>query len=185
MSFGRKDPAPGPGPASTRRHMVEHVLAGRRTVEVAVPNTVPPLVGHLRLLTRAESGAVRDEVRAELRERGITATAPGVLEGYPEWREAMIVRVVARAVRDGAGDPLGTVEDWAELDDVALVHVWERYQDLEAELDPFGERGPPLSPQDQAAILAAAKAGGVGQLMPFGSYKLARFAITMAAERSS
>lgn len=181
MSFGRVDKPAAP-PASPKLHLVEHVLAGRRFVEITIPHTSPPLVGRLRLLTRRETVELRDGVRAALAQRGITAAAPGVLEGYPEWREETILRTAAAAVRDDSGEPLGQVQDWAELDDVQLLYVWDRYQDLEAELDPLGSRGPALTERDLAEIRAAAKAGDVGRLTSFGSYKLARFATTSVAE---
>lgn len=163
-------------PAAQRKalHLVEAVLQGRRWRDVTVDRT--ELRGRLRLLTRAEVAKIRDDIRASLAARGLAAGAPGVLEGFAEWREEMILRTVATAVRDDQDQPLGTIEDWAELTDVQLSALWDTYQDFETELDPFGSQGDPLTTQEARAILEAAKAGAIGQLMAFGSYKLARFA---------
>ena len=182
MSFAKPaGPAPARGPDAPARklHLVESILAGRRWRDVAVDGT--DVRGRLRLLTRAETATVRDACRQALAARGIATAAPGALEAFPEWREELILRTVAVAVRDAQDQPLGAVEDWAELDDVQLVALWDAYQDHEATLDPFGERGPPLSEADARAILAAAKGSGIGQLMSYGSYKLARFAISTVA----
>lgn len=187
MSFARPaagaPAAPRPDAPARKMHLVESILAGRRWRDVEVTGT--DVRGRLRLLTRAETATVRDACRQVLAARGITTAAPGVLEAFPEWREELILRTVAVAVRDGQDQPLGSVEDWAELDDVQLVALWDAYQDHEATLDPFGERGPPLDADDARAMLAAAKGSGIGQLMSYGSYKLARFAISSVAPVST
>ena len=186
MSFHRREIAAPPAPPASRLHMVEQVLGGRRFVTITVPHTSPPLQGRLRLLTRAEVATVRTDCRQALAAKGITAGAPGLLEGYAEWRDEMVVRTVAAAVRAlDRDEPLGSVEEWSELNDVQILWCWETYQDHEATLDPFGNKGPELSEVDQRDLLAAAKAGDVGQLTSFGSYKLARFAITSVAQPSS
>lgn len=182
MSFHRREIAAPAAASAPRVHMVEQVLGGRRFIAVTVPHTSPPLQARLRLLTRAEVAQVRADCRRALAEKGITAAAPGVLEGFAEWRDEVIVRTVAAAMRAlDRDEPLGTVEEWSELNDVQILWCWETYQDHEATLDPFGNKGPALAEDDAREILAAAKAGDVGQLTSFGSYKLARFAITSAA----
>ena len=183
--FARPAGAPAEPPPAARKavHLVDAVMMGRRWRDVEVAGT--EVRGRLRLLTRAEVATVRDQCRASLAQRGITAGAPGVLEGFPEWREEMILRTVAVAVRDDQDGPLGTVEDWAELSDVQLSALWDDYQDHESALDPFGERGPELTDADLRAIAAAAKAGAIGQLMAYGSYKLARFATSTVAPPST
>lgn len=186
MSFQRREIANPAPPAAPRLHMVEQVLGGRRFLAITVPHTTPALQGRLRLLTRGEVAQVRDECRKALAAKGITAAAPGVLEGFPEWRDEMIVRTIAVAVRAVDNDePLGSVADWSELNDVQILWCWETYQDHEATLDPFGGKGPELSEDDAREMLAAAKAADVGQLTSFGSYKLARFAITSVARPPS
>ena len=174
--------AEGAAPTPTQRkavHMVDAVMLGRRWRDVTIAGT--DLRGRMRLLTRAETAKNRDDVRAALAARGLAAGAPGVLEGFPEWREEMILRTVAVAVRDDQDEPLGTIADWSELTDVQLSALWDAYQDFETELDPFGSEGAALTASDARAILEAAKAGAIGQLMAFGSYKLARFATSSVA----
>lgn len=164
-------------------HMVDAVLLGRRWRDVKVSGA--DVSGRMRLLTRGELSQVRDEIRASLANRGITASSPGVLEGFVEWREEHILRTLAVAVRDADDNPLGSVDDWSMLTDVQLLELWDIYRDFEATLDPFGDQGPDLTEVEFRELLAAAKAGAIGQLMAYGSYKLARFATSTAAPPST
>jgi hypothetical protein len=170
-------PAPpatdGPGGASS---LVEAVLSGVMYREVTVPRT--EVAGKMRLLRRSEETEVRMAVRRELAERfGLQDGGPGILEAYAEWREAWRLHFLARAIRDPRDPerPLATVDEWATCDDVQLLALWSLYQDLEAELDPFGPTAPPLTEEEAGAIRAAAKKGDLDLLTSFGSRRLALF----------
>ncbi len=175
--------APAPAELDARAGgLVEAVLGSVVHREVTVPRT--QVKGAMRLLRRAEETEVRVLVRREMAERfGLRDGGPGVLESYAEWREAWRLHFVAIAVRNplDPSQPLATVEEWAACDDVQLLALWSIYQDLEAELDPFGPTAPPLTEEEAGAIRAAAKKGEADLLTSYGSRRLALFAISSVA----
>lgn len=178
--FGSAPPPP-PSSSTDRAELATSVIEGRTFRDVTVPGT--KVTGRLRVLTRAEARQVRADVRAALDAKGITASAPGVLEGFPEWREERALRTVAIAVRAvGAADdrdppPLAAISDWEQCSDVQLGALWDVYQDLEAQLDPFNSDAP-LTEKEAKQVESAARKGDAATLMSFGSHMLARFVIT-------
>ena len=163
---------------SRRAALAVSVLEGREHRAVTVPRT--KVAGAMRLLSRRENAQVRAECRQAMAELNL---AGPVVEGFTEWHEELAVRTLAIAVRspDNHDAPLALLADWLECDDDQINALWEKYQDLEAELDPLGPNGPALSEADAAAIRDAAKKKALTLLMSYGSRKLALALITTAA----
>ena len=183
--FGSTPPPPPTRSSADRADLAAAVIEGRTFREVTVPGT--KVTGRLRVLSRAEARQVRADVRAALDAKGITANAPGVLEGFQEWRDERALRTVALAVRAATPvedrDPpaLAPLSEWEQCTDVQLGALWDDYQDLEALLDPYGSNAP-LTSEEARQVVAAAKKKDGATLMSFGSHTLARFAITSASE---
>jgi len=171
-----------PPPAEERAELAVSVIAGREYRSVTVPRT--NVTGAMRLLSRKENAEVRFECRRSMEERGITGIA---VENFTEWHEELAVRSIAIAMRSESNHeaPLARLCDWLECDDDQINALWERYQDLEAELDPLGDKGPPLSDADMTAIVAAAKKKSLVLLTSYGSRKLARSLISLVDLPSS
>jgi hypothetical protein len=177
VNLRAQPPAP-PAPDPERRAaLAVSVLEARVHRTVTVPRT--QVTGAMRLLSRRENAQVRAEVRQVLEALGLTGHAA---EGFTEWHQELAVRTLATAVRSPAdhGAPLAPLADWLECDDDQINALWERYQDQEAELDPLGANGPPLSDADIAQIQDAAKKKAAEVLMSFGSRKLALALISTA-----
>jgi hypothetical protein len=156
------------------------VLAARTLVPVEIPRT--HVRGRMRLLSRIEGEQVRHECRRALADAGlIDAARSPAPEAWREWHEALVVRVLAVAVRRTDVDaPLAPFEEWAICDDIQIRVLWLRYQDLETSLDPLASAE--LSAAQLAEILDAAKKKDVALLTSYGSYALATFAITSASQ---
>lgn len=180
MGLFNTPPASAPTRAD-RAELAAATIEGRTFREVAIHGT--RITGRMRVLTRSEVRQVRAEIRAALDAQGITANAPGVLEAFQEWRDENALRTIAIAVRaatpadDRDPPPLASLADWEGCNDVQLGALWDQYQDLEAEIDPFGSSAP-LTKEEAGRVEAAAKKGDAATLMSFGSHTLARFAIT-------
>jgi hypothetical protein len=180
-------PAAPPAAAArrARAELAAAVVETRIHRDVTVHGT--QVRGRMRALSRAEARQVRADCRAALKAAGIEAAGPGVLEGYVEYREELVLRSIAIAVRD-PGDveqPLAPLEEWESCNDQQLGALWDDLRDLEAETDPYGDLAPPLSEADEAALADAAKKKDKARLMSFGSHTLARFAITSVAARTT
>lgn len=173
-------PAPPPAPRRSGE-LVAGLLEGEVLVDVDVPRT--SIAGKMRLLRRREARQVRVDCRTALAAIGLASLTPGIVESYTEWDDENVTRTLAIAMRDpdDVEQPLASLEDWEGCDDEQLAALWARYTDLEAELDPLGERAPPLSEPEEAALRAAAKKADAPALRSFGSRRLALFAITLAA----
>jgi hypothetical protein len=169
---------PAPGPASAA-DIVDRALAAPTFVDVTVPRTT--VRGKMRLVTRAERFAAVADARRALEAAGmpVDASAVTALGAHEQWHYELGARLLAVAVRDpeATDRQLASVDDWRKCDDDQLDALWNRYQDLEAELDPLG-LGAPLAAEDEAAIAAAAKKKDAAMLMSFGSRKLASYLLT-------
>ncbi len=174
-------PAPAVIDRQARAALAASVIDGRTFRDVAVLGTAER--GRLRLLSRGEVRQVRADARAALAAVGLTSALPGQLEGHQEWRDEIVCRSIAVAVRDPADPdqrdprPLASLADWETCSDVQLVALWEIYKDLDAELDPF-TADVALDEDDHRAIREAAKKKDGATLTSFGSQKLALFAIS-------
>jgi hypothetical protein len=158
------------------------VLEGRATLDVTIPRAMvngAPVVGRMRLLTRAEAKEVRHATRLALRELGLdeAATSPAP-ERYAEFHEEIVTRTLATAIRCTDVDaPLAPLEEWTLCADDQLDALWARYQDLAQSVDPIGRT---LDESLVAAIRDAAKKKEVAILISYGSSALASYAITTA-----
>jgi hypothetical protein len=165
-------------PAATeeRGDLAASVLDARPYRPVVVPRT--SVKGDMRLLSRGEIESVRADCREHMRNLGIEG--PGI-EGFPDWREAFNLRLVATALRQPAdrARPLGNLEEWKECDDEQILALYDTYQDMAAELDPLGHRVE-LDEEDLRGLRAAAKKGDVPTLVSYGSQKLARMVALLA-----
>lgn len=161
-------------PAAERGAFVAAIVGARRLVSITVPRT--EVTGSLRLLTRAETRAVRAEARRHVEaEFGLSGAT---VEGAREFLEELCTRTIALAVRDPNNPdvPLADLGAWEECDDDQIGALWERYQDFEAELDPIGSAA--LTDEEFNAIRDAAKKKDETLLRSYGSRKLARYATT-------
>lgn len=171
----RRDPAHERTDAAA---LAVSVLDARTFVEVTVPRT--NVRGRLRLLSRAEERQVRSEARQAMRSLGLdaaaTANEPGV---YTEFGEELVTRRMAVAVRRlDADEPLAPLAEWEECDDDQINGLWDRYRDLQHELDPIADRTIPEAMLTE--IANAAKKKDARLLLSYGSYALATYAITTA-----
>lgn len=165
--------------------LVERSLIGeRRHVDIIIPRTT--VRAKMRLVSRGERFDAIADARRALAQAGmpIDASAVAGLGSGESWNYELAVRLLAIAVRDPDNTTyqLATVEEWRECDDEQLDALYAQFTDLVAELDPLGENGPGLSPEELAALTAAAKKGDVTVLMSYGSRKLALWARTSAAQ---
>jgi hypothetical protein len=160
-----------------RAELAVSVLEAREHRPVTVPRTT--VVGAMRLLSRRENAQVRAECRQVMEALGLTGVS---IEGFTEWHEELAVRTIATAVRSQAkhDEPLAPLTDWVECDDDQINALWDAYQNLQAELDPLGASGPPLTEAEEVAIRDAAKKKAVDLLMSYGSRKLALSLISSA-----
>lgn len=163
-----------PSPAPTPGRFAAEVLGARVFVEVTVPRT--SVRGSMRLLTRAEARLIRVQARRFV-EAEIGVTGPAA-EAMIELHEEIATRTVAIAVRDPANRDieLADLSSWEACDDDQISQLFERYQDLEAELDPIGTSS--VTEEEVLAIREAAKKKDEILLRSYGSRRLARFAIT-------
>lgn len=174
-------------PAERAEDLVTSSLLGTPVhVDIVVPRTT--VKAKMRLATRAERFEAEAETRRVLQAAGfpVDATAVSALGAHDQWQYELGARILAVAVRDpGAPEcPLAPLEEWRQCDDDQLDALWDRYEDLEAELDPLGT-GPGLTKEERTALIAAAKKGDASLLMSYGSRKLALFAISSAEEPAS
>ena len=160
------------------------VLESRTFVEVVVPRT--SVLARMRLLTRVEGQQTRQEARLALTAAGLTEAARSPApEAWREWHEELVPRIISLAVRRTDDDsPLAPLEEWQLCDDGQIRALWQRYQDLEATLDPLGSSAE-LTEAQLSEILDAAKKKDVGLLTSYGSFALASYAITSARQRES
>lgn len=158
--------------------LVAQTLGASPHIDIVIPRT--QVAGKMRLPKRSERFEATSAARQALKEAGfpIDATAATALGAQEQWHYELGVRLLAVAVRDpnDVSRPLASVEEWRECDDDQLDATWERFEDLQAQLDPM-EAGT-LSQADAIAIAAASKKKDVVLLMSFGSRKLALFATT-------
>lgn len=166
--------------------LVERVLGRPAYIDIVVPRTT--VRAKMRLPKRSERFQANADARRALADGGfpIDASAAAALGAGEQWHYELGARLLAVCVRDPQdpdGQPLATLEEWRECDDDQLDALWERFQDLEAELNPM-DAGT-LSPADAIAIEAAAKKKDAGSLMSFGSRRLALFAITSTSQPAS
>jgi hypothetical protein len=181
VSLGRLAPkspaAPSAAPAESRVQLAASVLKGRQHRAIAVPRT--DVSGRMRLVTAGEVHEIRAACRAGMAELGITGAS---IESYSEWRAEFNLRLVATAMRHPAAldQPLATLDEWRQCDPDQIAVLWEAYQDMQAELDPLGDKVE-LEAGELEEILDLAKKGDVGQLTSFGSWKLARALRSTAA----
>lgn len=186
MAAGRLRPTltDARSPAERAEDLVTSSLLGTPVhVDIIVPRTT--VAAKMRLATRAERFEAEAEARRVLQAAGfpVDATAVSALGAHEQWQYELGVRILAVAVRE-PGDParqLASVDEWRQCDDDQLDALWDRYQDLEAELDPLGA-GPGLTKEERTALIAAAKKGDASLLMSYGSRKLALFAISSVEE---
>jgi hypothetical protein len=173
-------PGAAPPPPPPGAEVGDHggLAAGVIEARVHVPTEIPRtrVRGRMRLLSRAESRAVRQEARIALATAGLGEAAKShTPELYREWIEELATRTLAVAVRDSATlGPLAPLEEWEACDDDQIGALWERYKDLERELDPLGAIEE-LDPATEAAIVDAAKKKDARSLIAFGSSVLASF----------
>ncbi len=182
MSTGRLRPTE-PGAEPSARGLAE-LLGARVHVSVMIPRT--KIAGEMRLVDRDESLAIKSQARKAFEAAGLVTEQGLVVEAAVEdWNAEIGVRHLAIAVRDpkDTNRPLDSLEEWRRCDDEQISALWNRYQDLREELDPFGsnEETPKLSEADVEIMIAASKKKEHAVLMSFGSRKLASFAITSAA----
>lgn len=177
-SFDTASTDPLPTPSSFAGVVAE----ARIHVEVTVPRT--KIIGRMRILTRQERLTVRLEARAFLKSAGLDGPA---LEVTEEWRAELATRTIAVAMRspDNINDTLATLEAWNQCDEGQLDFLWQRYQDLVAQVDPLDLESSTITAADVAVIADAAKKKQSTLLMSYGSPKLAAYAISMASELSS
>lgn len=178
MKFSSFDETPtDPKPSASSFAGMVH--SSRTHVDVTVPRTT--IAGKMRILSRHECAMVRYEARAFLLGRGLTEP----LNTYREWHEELAVRTLAVAVRNPAniGDTLATLEAWSQCDDGQIDALWQRYQDLQDEIDPLGNAK--LSEREMLEMQAAAKKKDGDLLRSYGSSRLAAFAITLAEPPST
>jgi hypothetical protein len=160
------------------------VLDARAHIDVAIPNT--PLRAKMRLLGRGEARAVRQETRSALVAAGLAELAKShTPELYREWIEELATRTLAVAVRDPHTlGPLAALEEWEVCDDQQIGALWERYKDLESDLDPLAKLDD-LDPDVETAIFEAAKKKDARSLIAFGSCALASFATSSVCRPAS
>lgn len=154
-------------------------LGAPRYEDITVPRTAIP--GKMRLVTRAETSAIRAATRKHLIEQGFPADAGGIAAfgAKEEWDEELAARTLAHAIRDPK-DPeraLCPIEDWRDCDADQIEALYSKYLDYRDRIDPLREEAK-LTEVQHAAISAAAKKKDVALLMSYGSPALASFAIT-------
>jgi hypothetical protein len=156
------------------------VLDARTLVEVTVPRT--SVRARMRLLTRSEGQQVRQESRLALAAVGLTdASRSPAPESWREWHEELVPRTLAVAVRALDADlPLAPLDEWQICDDAQIRALWQRYQDLETQLDPLASLE--LSTELLEEIIDAAKKKDAALLTSFGSSALASCLITTASQ---
>lgn len=174
-----------PDRSLSRVALAASVIEGRTFRDVTIHGT--PHRGRMRALTRAEVRQIRVDVRKALADLGIVGGLNEV-EATAEWRAEHCLRTVALAVRDPApGDsdppPLAPLSEWEACNDIQLGALWDDYQDLLAQLDPYGSDAP-LTDEEARRIEAEAKKGGLAELMQCGWHTLARFAITLVSRQA-
>jgi hypothetical protein len=186
---GMLRPAAMPPPAPVevvgdRGRLAAGVIEARVHVDVAIPRS--PVFGRMRLLSRAESRAVRQETRVALAAVGLGEAAKShTPELYREWIEELATRTLAVAVRELATPaPLAPLEEWEACDDDQIGALWERYKDLERELDPLAALEE-LDAATEAAIVDAAKKKDARSLIAFGSSVLASFVTSSVCQPAS
>lgn len=183
-------PASSPDPGAVERMATRlgRVLAGgthRVTREVELPRVGKAIV---RLLTRLEEEEVAIELAAWIHrngeERGLSDAAL-VATGRMPVSSRRALEVCCRAFRDPEDltKPLGTREEWEQLDDTILGAANIAYEDLAEELDPVGELE--LDAPTMAMIDAAVKKNDRASLTSFGARMLAAYAITSADRPAS
>lgn len=168
------DPTPSPhGFAGT-------VMAARHHVDVTIPRT--KIAGKMRVLSKRERTEVRHEAREALKELGLVSLP---LESHREWHEEIATRTLAVAVRspNDISQPLASIEAWNQCDEGQIDALWQRYKDLQDQLDPL--ENPSLSEEAMRMIQDAAKKKQMTLLMSFGSCVLASYVITTAAQPST
>lgn len=177
-------PAPGPDRTTSRVELAAAVVEGRTFREVTIHGTSHR--GRMRALARNEVRQIRVDVRKALADLGI-AGGLNEVESTAEWRAEHMLRTIAMAVRDlapGADPPpLAPLAEWEACNDVQLLALWDDYQDLLAEIDPYGSNEP-LTDEEARRIEADAKKGEAAALMPYGSHTLARFVITTVSRQA-
>jgi hypothetical protein len=89
---------------------------------------------------------------------------------------AMHVLADAMRERDDHKVPIGTVEDWGNVDNDVLNFAWRAYEEVRAELDPVAVA---MTADDMHAIAAAVKKKDPALLRTFGSMRLALFLASM------
>lgn len=172
--------------------VVESALAGAGCqvhVDVEIPGT--GIKARMRVLTRAESLQVKADALALFKERGMLNRDGSIAAAAgDDWKCELAVRHLAIAVRkldSEVDEPLAPLDDWRdELTDEQISGPWDRYQDLLAQIDPLGEHTiDRLTAGDVAMIESASKKKDVVLLRSFGLHKLALYAITTGAPRST
>lgn len=167
-----------------RASLAATVLDCRTFVEVTIPRTT--IRARLRVLTRSEAKEVRAEARRALAAQGLDECARSATpEAWREWHEELCTRSVAVAVRSLTDDtPLAPLEEWELCGDDQIESMWQRYNDLQTQLDPLAAESL-LSDAEVDAMRDAAKKKDSQLLISYGSSALATFAISMVAQQSS
>jgi hypothetical protein len=178
--------APPPPPDTSAVAARAGLAAGVIEVRVHVDIVISAIQAKMRLLGRAESRAVRQEARAALAAAGLADAAKShTPELYREWIEEIATRTLAVAVRDPATlDQLAALEEWEVCNDEQIGALWQRYTDLERDLDPLSKLDE-LDAATEAAIVDAAKKKDARSLIAFGSCALASFVTSSVCRRES
>lgn len=159
-------------------------LGARVHIDVTIPRTT--VHGRMRLALRSEISALRAEAHAHFASLGRPVTAATLVEPdvIADWNAEIASRHLAVAVRDPSDEskPLGDLATWRGCDDDQINALWVEYQDLAERLDPLGETAAGLTEEEVTALRAAAKKADAPALRSFGSWRLALFAISSAAQ---
>lgn len=175
-----KKKVPAPAPSSTASKLFR-ALAGRRVLEpIVVPELELPaamtLVGTDRLLD------IEGEVVIAMSRRKLDA---GIL-WQTQWELERAKRILAEAIREVPEDPavaelpppLGTADEWGQLEPALIVELQRKYYDLSECHDPSTDE---LGEDEVAAIRDAIEKKDPASLRSFGVRKLSRFLCTSAA----
>ncbi len=181
-----EDSAPAGSALVVREHADLLSGGGRAHLDVVVPRT--EIRGRMRLISRSEFAQVKADARKYFAALKMPQDPSGLAAAglFEEWSLELATRVIAIAVRDPNDEskPLAILDEWRDCDDDQIDQLFARYQDYREQLDPLGPESK-LSKEDCEEIGRLAKKGEASLLMQFGSWRLARFAISSALPPAS
>lgn len=104
----------------------------------------------------------------------------GLLDNRNRVEGARAVRYAARAVLDPVThEPIGTVEEWRQLDDDVIGEFWGAYDDVRKAFDPFNGD---LTKEEIDGITDAIKKNSAMLLRFYGARRLSTFLCSMAGQ---